>query len=178
MTKEDIPFCQFHLYAAQEAKRVGIDAAVIGAPGQDDGVCVFTSITALKALVDEVKAGERNIPESTCIAIIRSREEIGGANPEGAASMFMVYALENILLRCGVPTHQKAKAFRDALAVCADVTSVYDFNFPDTMDTNAAVMNRGVVLSRYGGSRGKFGTTETTSDCLHRIRKICKGLKY
>lgn len=93
-------------------------------------------------------------------------------------SNFMVFALENLLLRCGVPANKHSKVFQETFAVCADVTSVYDINFPDAMDTNAAVINRGVVVSRYGGARGKIGTTEATSDCLYWLRTICNNVKY
>ena len=58
LTKDDLKYCEFHLYGAQEARRVGIDSAMIGAPGQDDGVCVFTSLTALTEVAKAVKEGK------------------------------------------------------------------------------------------------------------------------
>lgn len=56
----------------------------------------------------------------------------------------------------------------NALAISADVSAVYDANFPDAHEKlNAAVINNGIIVERYTGSGGKSGSSEAGVETLY-----------
>ena len=47
----------------------------------------------------------------------------------------------------------------------ADVNAAFDPTYPDVHDRrNAAYVNRGVVLTKYTGARGKSGTSDASAE--------------
>ena len=62
----------------------------------------------------------------------------------------------------------------NALAISADVSAVYDVNFPEVHEKlNAAVINNGIIVERYTGSGGKSGSSEAGVETLYQIRSAC-----
>lgn len=58
-------------------------------------------------------------------------------------------------------------------ALSADVNAALDPNYEEVMDKlNAARLGRGVVLTRYTGSRGKSGSSEASAEFVARIRDV------
>jgi len=70
--EEDFCSAEFEIVPALKAGDVGFDRSFVGAYGQDDRVCAFTS---LKALFD-AKNQKR-----TCVAIFFDKEEIAALGP-------------------------------------------------------------------------------------------------
>ncbi|KAH0570233.1 Aminopeptidase I [Spironucleus salmonicida] len=167
VTAAEVPFCEFQLFPAFPARFVGLDRSMIGGPGQDDGICVFTEMHALVDLQDT--------PAATAVACIYGYEETGSSGCTGAQSGSLVYTLKDVMYALGLAERQHARAFYRSLLVSADVTALFDPNFPAVHDKlNAAVMNRGIGLSRYTGSGGKNGSSEAPTELLHAIR-TCVG---
>ena len=67
-TEEDFLTSELELVPAFGAKDVGFDRSMIGAYGQDDRVCAYTSFTALFDVQN---------PEYTSICVLTDKEEIG-----------------------------------------------------------------------------------------------------
>ena len=58
----------------------------------------------------------------------------------------------------------------------ADVSAAFDPMYADVYDTrNAAYINRGVVMNKYTGARGKSGTSDASAEFVGKIRGILDG---
>ena len=146
-----------------------MDRLAIGGPGQDDGICVYAMIKALL---------QTPSPRVTAVACIYSYEETGSPGCCGANSLFAKQALEDVLYRTGLSARQFPAIFQKSMLISADVTALYDVNFPEQHDKNmAAVLNRGVGVERYTGARGKSGSSEATTELLDRFRRAVSNDK-
>ena len=55
----------------------------------------------------------------------------------------------------------------------ADVNAAFDPTFPDVIEKkNAAFLNRGVVVTKYTGSRGKSGTSDASAEFMGEVRRL------
>ena len=55
----------------------------------------------------------------------------------------------------------------------ADVNAAFDPNYPTTHDKlNAAYIGKGIVLTKYTGSRGKSGSNDASAEFVGEIRRI------
>ena len=65
---------------------------------------------------------------------------------------------------------------RNSKCLSADVNAAFDPTFPDVAEKkNFAFINRGVVITKYTGSRGKGGTSDASAEYLGEIRAILDG---
>lgn len=162
--KSDYPFCEFSLYPAYPAKFVGLDKAAIGSAGQDDGICSFSALRALKNIT--------KTPAHTAFCVFHSYEETGSNGTFGAQSDFMPQCVRDIMFRVGIDPRKHSAVMSKSLAVAADVTALYDVNYASAHDKyNACTINKGIGLERYTGSRGKSGSSEVSAELLGYIRE-------
>jgi aspartyl aminopeptidase len=62
--------------------------------------------------------------------------------------------------------------------ISADVNAVHDPNYPDVSSpNNMAYLNAGVVVSKYGGARGKSGSSEASAEFMAEIRRVFNANK-
>ncbi len=146
---------------AFEARDIGFDRSMIGAYGHDDRVCAYP------ILMSEV---EVKAPKHTTVTVFADKEEVGSDGTTGMASMFFIDFIEDLAESQGV-------ALRHVLAkskcLSSDVNAAVDPNFPDVIEkNNAAYINKGVVLTKYTGSRGKSGTNDATAETVSFFRNI------
>jgi aspartyl aminopeptidase len=61
----------------------------------------------------------------------------------------------------------------------ADVSALHDPNYPDVSapNDNMAKLNYGVVVHKYGGSRGKAHSSEASAEFMAVVRKIFNDAK-
>ena len=53
------------------------------------------------------------------------------------------------------------------------VIAAFDPTFPDVIEKkNAAYLNRGVVVTKYTGSRGKSGTSDASAEFMGEVRRL------
>ena len=65
--------------------------------------------------------------------------------------------------------------------VSADVNAAYDPTFSDVFEAkNASFINRGVVVTKYTGARGKSGTNDASAEFMGKMRRILddKGIVW
>lgn len=61
----------------------------------------------------------------------------------------------------------------NSTCLSADVNAALDPTFSDVHDRrNAAYLNRGVVLTKYTGARGKSGTSDASAEFVAQINRI------
>lgn len=160
--EEDFSVAELEFVPANKARDVGMDMGLIAAYGQDDKVCVFTSLKAFLASKNK----------STKIAMFVDKEEIGSMGNTGADSNILLNFTEDY---CNLTKLKltPSKILENANALTADVTSAMDPIFKEVHDPqNASYLSRGVSIEKYGGSGGKYSSTDATAKYMQKIRNI------
>lgn len=164
--EEDLLSSEIEVVPAYEARDVGLDRSMIGGYGQDDRVCAYT---ALRAILDVKK------PEKTAICLLVDKEEVGSMGATGMQSRYF----ENIMAKlCSMTEETYSDLFlRECLSnstcLSADVGAALDPNYPDVSEKrNSAILNCGILLTKYTGSRGKGGASDASAELVAKIRKI------
>jgi aspartyl aminopeptidase len=158
----DLASAELEAVPAHKARDIGFDRSLIGAYGQDDRVCAYTT---LKALLDLKK-----IPKKTAVVVLTDKEEVGSDGNTGLKSAYLKFFLadlaemQNVALRT-LLTNSKC--------LSADVNVAFDPTFPDVNEKrNAAYLGYGLCMTKYTGSRGKSGTNEATAEFAAKVRGI------
>lgn len=161
VTEQDFLSAELELVPAYRACDIGIDRSMVGSYGQDDRVCAYPALTA----VLEVEA-----PVKTALAILTDKEEIGSVGNTGLESDFLRFVIGDLAkMQDGDPT----VALRNSKCLSADVNAGMDPTFQDVMERkNASLLNYGVVVTKYTGSRGKSGTSDASAEYTAEIRNM------
>ena len=145
---------------AFSARDVGFDRSMIGAYGHDDRVCAYT---ALRATLDAEK------PARTMVTILADKEEVGSNGNTGMQSSFLAYFIDDIAEAAGTKgRHVLSKS----CCLSADVNAAFDPSYPEvTEKRNTALLNYGVVITKYTGARGKSDTSDASAEYMAQIRR-------
>ena len=161
MTEADFMSAELCLVPAANAVDVGLDRWLIGAYGHDDRVCAYPSLTALFGTDDAVH---------TSMVILADKEEIGSEGNTGMQCDIMVDIMEEIARALG---GNFATVKANSKCLSSDVTACFDPNFAEVFEkNNSALLNCGVVLTKYTGSRGKGGTNDANAEYIGYLRKL------
>ncbi len=140
---------------------VGLDRSMVGAYGQDDKVCAYTSMMA---------AIEAPTPEYTHVTVMADKEEVGSPGATGMKSDFFVSFISDLAKPYGIEGHT---VLTNTKCLSADVNCAFDPSFPDVSERrNSAYVNYGTVLTKYTGSRGKAGCNEATAEFMGFVRNL------
>lgn len=166
ITEEDFLSSEIEVVPAFPARDLGLDRSMVAGYGQDDRVCAYT---ALQAVIDTKK------PEKTAICLLVDKEEVGSMGNTGMQSRHF----ENILAKMCVLQDSAANslsvraALSNSVCLSADVGVIYDPMYKDTCDkNNTAMLNGGLMLTKYTGSRGKGGASDASAELVAKIRGI------
>lgn len=161
ITEGDFYRAEIEMVPAQKAVDVGFDRSLIGAYGQDDRVCAYT------ALMAEI---ETKRPTYTTVTILADKEEIGSEGNTGLNSDYVKHYIEYLAEMAGVNPKQ---VFTSSLCLSSDVNAAYDPTFPDVFEpNNSSYLNRGCVLTKYTGARGKAGSSDASAETMAQVIKI------
>lgn len=165
ITEEDFVSAEIQVVPAGRARDVGFDRSMIAAYGHDDRVCAYAALSAIMKMES---------PEKTAVALFVDKEEIGSVGNTGMESRFFENAVAELICLEGDYSEIKLKrAFARSKAISADVTAGFDPNFPEVMDKmNSAYIGRGLVISKYTGSRGKSGCNDANAEFVALLRRI------
>ncbi|MGM5485296.1 MAG: aminopeptidase [Nanobdellota archaeon] len=161
--EEDFAFAELELVPAQDPMDIGFDKSMVGAYGQDDKVCAYTS---LKALI------ELEVPGRTALGFFVDKEEIGSVGDTGAASLILQNFAHDYrrLMKLDKGVDQILSASR---CVSADVTAGLNPNYKDAHDPqNASKLGHGISVEKYGGSGGKYSTHDAHAEYMQYLRSI------
>lgn len=161
ITESDFLSAELEVVPAFKACDLGFDRSLIGGYGQDDRVCAYPALTAILNIKD---------PEKTAVAILTDKEEIGSCGNTGLESDFLVHIIGDLTKMQGGDT---TVALRNSRCLSADVNAGMDPTFQDVFEKrNASLLNYGVVVTKYTGSRGKSGTSDACAEYMASIRKM------
>jgi len=166
ITEEDFISAELEVVPAGPACDVGLDRSLVGAYGQDDRVCVYTSLRAIL---------ENANPVRTAVALFIDKEEIGSTGNTGMSGRFLANALAEIGSLLNTQFNERAlyRVFAKSIALSADVTAAMDPNFEGVLEkNNAARMGSGVVITKYTGAKGKYHTNDANAEYVGFIRNL------
>lgn len=164
INEADFLSAELEVVPAFKACDIGFDRSMIGAYGHDDRVCAYP---ALMALIDA------EAPEHTAVCVLADKEEIGSVGNTGLDSSFLNYFICDLAEASGLDG-------RDVLTrskcLSADVNAAFDPIYAEVSEKrNASFVNRGVVITKYTGSRGKGGTSDASAEFMAEVRAMLDG---
>jgi len=165
IVEEDFLSSELELVPAYKPRDIGIDRSMIGAYGQDDRVCAYTSLRGIL---------EIEMPEKTAVAIFADKEEIGSMGNTGLQSKFFENAIAEILEKYEGNTDIKLKrVLANSELLSADVNAAFDPTYPEVSEKqNTAYVGKGICITKYTGSRGKGGSSDANAEFLGKVRKL------
>ncbi|HHY80953.1 MAG TPA: aminopeptidase [Thermoanaerobacter sp.] len=165
IVEEDFLSAELELVPAYKPRDIGFDRSMIGAYGQDDRVCAYTSLRAILEL---------EVPERTAVAIFTDKEEIGSMGNTGLQSRFFENAIAEILEKYEGSTDIKLRrVLANSELLSADVNAAFDPTYPEVSEKqNTAYLGKGVCITKYTGSRGKAGSNDANAEFVGKVRKL------
>ena len=165
ITEMDFVSSEIEIVPAFRARSMGFDSSMVAAYGQDDKVCVYTSLTALLNLEN---------PKTTAVCIISDKEEIGSMGNTGMESNVFDTFISEILNKLGINRPNLLdKVFCNSKMLSADVDAAYDPIYASAYEkNNAGYLGRGLGLNKYTGARGKSGASDANAEFVAMIRNI------
>ena len=161
IVESDFISAELEAVPAFKAKDVGFDRSLVGAYGQDDRVCAYTELMAVLELEN---------PEKTAVAILTDKEETGSDGNTGLRSAYLRYFIADLAATFGV---KGRTVLHNSRCLSADVNAAFDPTFPDVFEKrNAALLNGGVCVTKYTGSRGKSGTSDASAEFAGEVRRL------
>lgn len=161
ITERDFTRAEIEAVPAIKAVDVGFDRSMIGAYGHDDRVCAYT------ALRTEMEA---RVPEYTTVCILADKEEVGSIGATGLAGDFAFHFLGYL---ADAQDANYKLMLQNARCLSADVGAAFDPTFPDVSDKrNTCYLNRGVVVTKYTGARGKSSTNDASAEMMSFVTGI------
>lgn len=152
---------ELEIVPAFKAKDIGFDRNMLGAYGQDDRVCAYTTLMATL---------HTNNPTKTVVTVLADKEEIGSDGNTGLNSSYLKYFVADLAKQNGV---EGRTVLSNSTCLSADVNAGMDPTFPDVLEkNNCAYINYGVGLTKYTGVRGKGGTSDASAEFVAKVTSM------
>ena len=159
MIESDFLSAELTIVPAGRCREVGLDRSLLGAYGHDDRVCSYAELVALFSL---------EVPNKTAVCILADKEEIGSVGISGMQSDAFEYFMD---ILCCAQNVKLRECFANSFCLSADVSNAFDPNFAETCDRrNNSLLNYGVAICKYTGSRGKGGASDASAEAMSHIR--------
>lgn len=173
IVEDDLSSSELELVPAYKARTQGFDESMVAGYGQDDKVCVYTSLTAMMELNEITK---------TAVCIIADKEEIGSVGNTVMESHAFDTFITYLLNKTGENRpNLLEKVFINSKMLSADVDACLDPIYANVSDRlNAAYMGYGVGLNKYTGSGGKYEASDANAEYLAEIKRLFNenNIKY
>ncbi len=157
---------EIEIVPAFAARDVGLDRSFVGAYGQDDRVCAFTT---LKGIIDTKK------PKKTAVAILVDKEEIGSFGNTGMKSAFFEMSvaelIEKIKGSCDMTVYNRVMS--NSACLSSDVNAAVDPTYESVYEkNNSAYAGCGMCIVKYTGARGKSSSSDANAEFMYKVEKI------
>ena len=173
ITELDLMSSEIELVPAFKARSLGFDRSMVAAYGQDDKICVYTSLRAIINVEN---------PKKTAVCIFSDKEEIGSMGNTGMESHVFDTFIAELLDKTGENRpNLLEKVFCNSKMLSADVDAGYDPIYANVSEkNNSAYLGRGVGVNKYTGSRGKSGASDANAEFVAYVRNIFESnnIKY
>jgi aspartyl aminopeptidase len=166
IVEEDFTTAELEIVPAGSPRDIGFDKSMVGAYGQDDRICAYTSMEAITAVKK---------PKKTAIALFFDKEEIGSEGNTAVKSRF----LENMigdLIELTDPEYRYSvlrKALSRSKALSSDVTGGVNPNYKDVHEMkNAPKVGYGLVITKFTGGGGKYSSSDANAEYIGELRRL------
>ncbi len=165
MDEEDFMSAEIEVVPAGRAREAGLDKSMIMSYGQDDRVCAYTSLAAMLEIEN---------PDKTTCCLLTDKEEIGSVGATGMQSRFFENSVAELMDAIGDFSELSLRrCLANSSMLSSDVNAAYDPLFASAFEkNNASYCGRGVVFSKFTGSRGKSGSNDANAEYIARIRNM------
>lgn len=161
ITEADFLSAELELVPAFSARDIGFDRSMIGGYGHDDRVCAYPALMA---------ALHCKAPKNTVVTVLVDKEETGSDGNTGMQSDFMKYFIFDLAKSEGQEGYRVLSKSR---CLSADVNAAFDPTYASVFEANnASYINKGVVITKYTGHGGKYGTSDASAEFMAQIRQM------
>ncbi len=161
ITEADFLSAELEMVPAFKSSDIGFDRSMIGSYGHDDRVCAYPSVMAAFAVKN---------PKYTSVTVITDKEEVGSDGNTGLNSAYLKHFIADIAKTQGLCGRDVLRASE---CLSADVNAGFDPTYPSVHDKlNAAFLNKGIVVTKYTGSRGKSSTNDANAEFMLKMRNL------
>lgn len=161
ITEADFLSAELELVPAFSARDIGFDRSMIGGYGHDDRVCAYPALMA---------ALHCKAPKNTVVTVLVDKEETGSDGNTGMQSDFMKYFIFDLAKSEGQEGYRVLSKSR---CLSADVNAAFDPTYASVFEANnASYINNGVVITKYTGHGGKYGTSDASAEFMAQIRQM------
>ncbi len=171
MVEEDFVSAEIEAVPAGPARDVGIDRSMIGSYGQDDRVCAYTCLQAILGV---------KRPRRTAVALFVDKEEIGSDSNTGIKSRFFQNFVGDLMALSDAAYADSGlrRALARSKCLSSDVNAGINPNFKDVHEAqNAALVGRGIVITKFTGSGGKYTANDASAEYVGEIRTMLNKAK-
>ena len=165
IVEEDFISAELEIVHVEKARDVGFDRGMIAGYGHDDRVCAYTSATALFESSNKY----------TAVALMYDKEETGSNGKTGAQGRFIEDIIIEILKKKKIePNYANIRTvMNNSEFLSSDVGAGINPDYPSVHEeNNAAIMGKGVVITKFTGSYGKSGANDANAEFVFKIRNI------
>jgi aspartyl aminopeptidase len=168
IVEKDLLSSELELVPAYKCRSLGFDESLIAGYGQDDKVCVYTSLTAML---------EIEKPQRTAICLFSDKEEIGSMGNTGMEShVFDTFVSELLNKLNANRPNLLDKVFCNSKMLSADVDAGLDPIYASVSEANnASFLNRGIGINKYTGVAGKAGGSDANAEFVAYVRAVFEG---
>lgn len=161
VTEADFLSAELEAVPAFKACDIGLDRGLIGSYGHDDRVCAYPALTAVFTVEN---------PAYTVLSVLTDKEETGSDGNTGLNSSYMADFITDLADSQGVSGRL---CMMNSQCLSADVNAAFDPTFSDVLERrNAAYLNKGIVITKYTGARGKSGTSDASAEFMGSVRRL------
>ncbi len=165
MDEADFESAELEVVPAGRAREAGFDRSMVLCYAQDDRVCAYPSFRALM---------ETGLTARTACTLLVDKEEIGSVGATGMRSRFFENALAEVMELCGQYSELGLRrALASSCMLSADVCSAFDPGYPSCFEAkNTAYLGRGLVITKFTGSKGKLGCNDANAEYTAHLRGL------
>ncbi len=157
----DFLSAELEVVPAFKADDIGFDRGLIGSYGHDDRVCAYPAAMAAFSV---------DVPDYTAISVLTDKEETGSDGNTGLQSDYMKNFIAYLAKANGLDVFE---VLSKSECLSADVNSAYDPTFSSVFEkNNTSFLNKGVVITKYTGARGKSSTSDASAEYMGKIRRM------
>jgi Aspartyl aminopeptidase len=161
IAEEDFVRAEIEVVPAINARPVGFDKSMVGGYGQDDRMCAFASLQAIK----EVEKGP-------IMALFVDKEEIGSDGATGMNSVFFENFVSDLIDKSESDIKLR-NVLSSSKAISADGTAGVTPNYKDVQELkNASKIGYGVSIEKFTGSGGKYGASDASAEYVAEVISI------
>lgn len=165
IVERDFLSAELELVPAFTVDDIGFDRSLIGGYGHDDRVCSYPALMAILGL--------NEAPEYTAITVLTDKEETGSDGNTGLNSSYLKYFIEDLARLEG---YEGRDVLSSSKCLSADVNAAFDPTWSGPFEkNNASIINNGVVVTKFTGSRGKGGTSDASAEYVSFVRNLMES---